>query len=71
MGHGQSEGGLGWRSLEQGDLVDSAPLSCIPSQEQTGLNCVAELILTMQQTAQAASFGEGNGWKVLESYACC
>jgi len=44
--------------------VDSAPLSCIPSQEQTGLNCVAELILTVQQTAQTASFCVGDGWKV-------
>jgi hypothetical protein len=64
MGHGQSEGGLGWRSLEQGDLADSAPLGCKPSQEQTGLNCGAKLILTMQLTARAASFGEGNGWEV-------
>ena len=65
MGRGQSKGGLGWRSLEQGDLADSAPPGCKPSHEQTGLNCVAELILTMQQTEQAASFGGGDDWVVL------
>ena len=61
MGLGQSKGGLDWRSLEQGDLADSAPLGCIPSQEQTGLNWATKLILTMQLTARAASIGEGNG----------
>ena len=68
MGHGQSKGGLGWRSLEQGDWADSAPHSCTSSQEQTGLNHVAELTPTVQRVAWAASFSGVDDMGV-ESYA--
>ena len=68
MGQGQSKGGLGWRSLEQGDWADSAPHSCISPQEQTGLNHAAELTPTVQRMARAASFG-GVDSLGIESYA--
>ena len=65
MDQRQSKGGLGWRSLEQGDWADSAPPSCTSSQEQTGLNHVAELTPTVQRMAWAASFSGANGLRYL------
>ena len=65
MGHGQSKGGLGWRSLEQGDWAESAPHGCVSSQEQTGLNHVTKLTPTVQRRAWAASFGGANGLEYL------
>ena len=65
MDQRQSKGGLGWRSLEQGDWADSAPPDRVSSQEQTGLNHVAELTPTVQRSAWAASFGGANGLEYL------
>ena len=51
--------------LEQGDWADSAPPGRVSSQEQTGLNHVAELTPTVQRSAWAASFGGANGLEYL------